>query len=139
MAEVINNLFVGSANSVSSMLKFSLIVNCTKDIPFPKYETKCIRVPVDDSPDNSPYFIEYIQGLNILEKINEALTNNLCVLVHCYAGINRSCSLVACYLMKYRYMTANEAVRFLQTRHCDAFYGAQTNHIASAFSSEVKN
>lgn len=139
MNEVINNLFVGSANSVSSILHFSLVVNCTKDIPFPKYETKCIRVPVDDSQENTNLFIEYIQGHQVLEQIHDALTNNQRVLVHCYAGINRSCSLVACYLMKYRNMTANEAVRFLQTRHCDAFYGTSTNHIAIAFSNEEKN
>jgi hypothetical protein len=133
MNEVTDNLFVGSANSASSIIPFSLVVNCTKDIPFPKYETKCIRVPVDDSPENTNLFIEYIQGQRILEQIHEALTNNRSVLVHCYAGVNRSCSVVACYLVKYRNMTANDAIRFLQTKHCDAFYGTRENHIVSAF------
>lgn len=133
MDEVIDNLFVGSASSVSSIIHFSLVVNCTRDIRFPKYETKCIRVPVDDSPDNTNLFIEYIQGHQVLEQIHEALTNNRRVLVHCYAGINRSCSVVACYLMKYRNMTANEAVRFLQTKHFDAFYGVKDIPIVSSF------
>jgi hypothetical protein len=139
MDEVIDNLFVGSADSVSSIIPFSLVVNCTKDMPFPKYETKCIRVSVDDSPENTNLFIEYIKGHCVLEQIHEALTNKLRVLVYCYAGINRSCSVVVCYLMKYRNMTANEAVRFLQTKHCDAFYGVTTNHIATTYSNEVKN
>ena len=136
MDEVINNLCVGSANSVSSIIHFSLVVNCTKNIPFPKYETKCIRVPIDDSPENTNLFIEYIQGQRILEKIHDALTNNQRVLVHCYAGINRSCSLVACYLVKYQNMTANEAVSFLQTRHCDAFYGVKNVPIVSVFAEQ---
>jgi hypothetical protein len=140
MDEVINNLFVGSANSVSSIIHFSLVVNCTKDIPFPKYETKCIRVPVDDSPENINLFIEYIQGQRVLEQIHEALTNNLRVLVHCYAGINRSCSVVACYLVKYRNMTGDEAVRFLQTKHADTFYGVKDIPIVSEFyEQQLKN
>jgi predicted protein tyrosine phosphatase len=133
MDEVIDNLFVGSANSASSIIHFSLVVNCTRDIPFPKYETKCLRIPVDDSPDNAEYFIEYMNKTCVLEQIHESLINNQRVLVHCYAGINRSCSVIACYLMKYRNMTAKESIHFLQTRHCDAFYGISNNHIVSAF------
>lgn len=43
--------------------------------------------------------------------INNAIKNKGTILVHCFAGISRSSSLVIAYLMKYQKMTMNQALK----------------------------
>lgn len=47
--------------------------------------------------------------------IDSALRANGQVLVHCHAGISRSATIVAAYLMIKRHMTAQEAIRVIRT------------------------
>ena len=131
--EIIGRLFIGSADAVFSIIQFSLIVNCTKDISFPKYETECIRVSVDDSADNAYEFLECLKNTNVLERIHKVLTNNQRVLVHGY--INRSCIVMACYLIKYHCMSDKDALIYIKNKHNVAFYG-DNNHIVTLF---IKN
>jgi protein-tyrosine phosphatase len=60
---------------------------------------------------------------NVLEKIYEHVSNKKPVLVHCHAGMQRSCAVVACYLIKYNYMEPTSAIQFIRFKRPIAFFG----------------
>ena len=68
--------------------------------------------------------------MDVLEKINTAINNNNKVLVHCYAGQQRSCAVVACYLIKYNNMNPYTAVNYIKMKRRIAFFG-EINFIAA--------
>jgi protein-tyrosine phosphatase len=124
--EIINYLYNGNSNSLKCEdIQFTTIVNCTKDIPFPSYckPENCIRIPINDNPDECQQLLYILNENNVLEKINNSIINKEPVLVHCSAGMQRSCAVVACYLMKYYNLDPNTAILHIQSRRPIAFFG----------------
>jgi protein tyrosine/serine phosphatase len=130
--KIVDYLFVGSIRALQCDNKFDMIVNCTKDslIAFPDYCKNCIRIPVADDPQESTKFIELLCQTNVLEKINNAVENKENVLIHCFAGQQRSCALVACYLIKYHDMTPEKAINYIRVKRRIAFFG-EVNFISA--------
>ena len=120
---IINNVYIGNRNSVAHHRDFSLIINCTKsDVSFPTdCFSVCIRLPVEDIPDEAIKLYHLICDNQILELIHMSHGK---VLVHCNAGRQRSCAVVACYLVKYHNMTPDDAVLFIKSKRREAFFGA---------------
>jgi protein-tyrosine phosphatase len=50
------------------------------------------------------------------------IENKRSVLVHCSMGIQRSCTVVACYLIKYYKMTPGEAIKCIKSKRPIAFF-----------------
>jgi protein-tyrosine phosphatase len=67
--------------------------------------------------------IKYMDETNILERMNEYIRKNEPVLVHCYAGMQRSCAVVACYLIKYYGVTPSVAMDHIKKNRPVAFFG----------------
>ena len=122
-SEICDFLYVGSANAITHANKFDLIINCTPDMREPKQYKQCIRLPINDDPDDIENALSILNETRVLAIIDTAITNRQHVLVHCYAGEQRSCAIVACYLIRYRCMTSFEAVTYIQERHEPAFNG----------------
>ena len=59
-----------------------------------------------------------------LYMIHLYLSYDLKVLVHCSQGIQRSCAVVACYLVKYKNMDVLESINFIKQKRPIAFFGA---------------
>jgi protein-tyrosine phosphatase len=103
-----------------------MIVNCTKEyeISFPNnYETKCIRISVKDDPFDSSILLSILQNTDVLEQIHTNLTNNKSVLVHCSKGQQRSCAVIACYLIGYYQMKIDKAIEYIKSKRPIAFFG----------------
>ena len=124
--KIIEYLYLGSANALKQTDHvFSLIVNCTRDGEIainPKLSATAIRISIDDDPKESDKLLTILKDLNVLEQIHTHIKNQQNVLVHCMMGMQRSCAVVACYLMKYCYQTPAETVKYIQTKRPIAFF-----------------
>jgi protein-tyrosine phosphatase len=117
---IVAHLYIGDIDSLKYSSLFRYIVNCTKHISsLPTIETT--RIAINDHPSESEKLLKEVESTNVLEKIHKARLKNKNVLVHCHAGMQRSCAVVALYLIKYYNMTPEEIFRFLPTKRPIAF------------------
>lgn len=117
---ILSHLYIGGIDSLKSASLFRYIVNCTRHIPsIPTIETT--RIAVHDDPEESINLLNDVDKTHVLEKIHNARLKGRNVLVHCHAGMQRSCAIVAMYLMKYYSMTPEDVFRFLPTKRTIAF------------------
>jgi len=143
MNEIFPGLYIGNAQA-SSMFgqQFDLVVNCTPQLPFaprldPSEPGTCIRVAIDDHPSRNYEMLQIANHGGVLEAIHDALPKK--VLVHCAAGMQRSCTIVAFYMMKYYKFSLNDAMAFIRQQRPVAFYGGATFSPAlSAFEREQR-
>ena len=119
---IVNNLYLGNYKSPDFCNgKVSLIINCTKDLPLT--ETETIRIPINDDPSECDNLLQFIEDNSILEKIHSTIVGGKSVLVHCKAGAQRSCAVVALYLIKYYKTQPDEAIAYIKKHRAIAFFG----------------
>jgi protein-tyrosine phosphatase len=129
--EIVPHLYLGSIKALGTydykaldyymivdLIKYTLLTD-KKISPNQIY----INLPVHDSPDECDTLLSLIKESCVLEKIHLALQENKPVLVHCFVGMQRSCALVACYLIKYHTMTPDEAIDYIKCKRPIAFFG----------------
>ncbi len=123
--EIIGYLFLGNSRSLEYS-KFDVIVNCTKEneVHFPtNYNPLCIRIPIKDDPYEYKKLLNILDETNVLEEIHTSIKNKKYVLVHCLMGQQRSCAVVACYLIKYHNLTPIQSIEFIISKRPIAFFG----------------
>ena len=104
-----------------------LVVNASPSIPF-FYEDiveEYIRLDVEDDLSQASVnkFLDEIH--DILDKMHYYIRSGNNVFVHCYAGRQRSCAIVACYLLKYCnsfIKHPEDAILYIMGRRPEAFY-----------------
>lgn len=146
MNEIFPGLYIGNAQA-SSMFgqQFDLVVNCTPQLPFaprldPSEPGTCIRVAIDDHPSRNYEMLHIANHGGVLESIHNTLNAKNKVLVHCAAGMQRSCAIVAFYMIKYHKFSLNDAMSFIRQQRPVAFHGGATFLPAlSAFEREHRN
>ncbi|KAM6151633.1 dual specificity protein phosphatase 9 [Rhynchocyon petersi] len=111
--QILPNLYLGSAQDSANLdslasLGIHYILNVTPNLPniFEKngiFHYK--QIPISDhwSQNLSQFFPEAI------DFIDQALSQNLGVLVHCLAGVSRSVTVIVAYLMQKHHFSLNDA------------------------------
>jgi protein-tyrosine phosphatase len=114
----LENLYLGSVGAaynfqVLQQLKISSILTVCECLPpkFPNdFEYKVIQVTDEPSVKLSLYFKE------ATDFIRKAINEGKGVLVHCFAGVSRSASIVIAYLIKYHKMEFNSAFNYVKNK-----------------------
>ena len=124
--EILPNLWLGSILAAKNKSFFdanniNIVVNCSTDIPFYSNYTVNVRVPVNDNlkPEEIEKLLKYLPITT--DFINKNLLNGKNILVHCYAGKQRSAAMIAAYLIKYANMTVADSIQSIQTKRAVAF------------------
>ena len=130
---ILNNppLFIGSEENAvdaafltGSSNKIKLIINVTRDVPTPfKQNIRTLRFGTDDHPDEWERMLSFFP--RACREIHEARQRGEAVLVHCVAGVSRSSTIVAAYLMFSSGKTAQEAVSYIQKKKPETFGGSR--------------
>lgn len=129
--KIISKLYLGNYQAAKDPVffkekKIRAVLNCTKDIPNHfacKKDIEYMRIPVDDSLRETdfkkmyeffPVIVEFIHKHVVLQKQN--------ILVHCYAGRQRSAISVAAYLVAKMGMTPADACKYIMDKRKEAFH-----------------
>lgn len=119
--EIVPHLYLSNYQDALSVPKDFFVINCSKDLPMVQTKGGGTRLYVDDSPHsietmtkNLPIMIKYIE---------EHVKENKNVLVHCFAGQQRSATVIAAYLMKTKGLSTEDAIAFVKSKKQDAFAG----------------
>ena len=125
--KIINNIYLGNYNDSlnNQFIKdFSLIINCSKDLPFNdniNNNTKKIRISINDDLSNKSN-IELYNYLNYITNIIHNYTiNKQKIFIYCYAGKQRSPSVIAAYLIKYYNFSIYEAINYIKQKKNNTF------------------
>jgi predicted protein tyrosine phosphatase len=102
-----------------------LVVNCTKDIAVPGWYAelgiRAVRLPINDHDSTGDNATLARDIESVLDAVHEARGRGECVLVHCYAGMQRSATVVACYLMRHFNYRPEHAVFYVRHKRPIAF------------------
>jgi protein-tyrosine phosphatase len=129
--KIMNRIYLGNIQASKDKdffhkKKIRAVLNCTKDIPntFRSDESvEYMRIPIDDSLKEvdfekalkfMPAAIEFIHKHVVLQKEN--------VLIHCYAGRQRSAIMVAAYLVGKLGMSPKQACKYILEKRPEAFH-----------------
>jgi protein-tyrosine phosphatase len=118
-AEIVPNLWLGNIKASRNKdfihkNKINCIINCTKNYDFDDTmllpDTKKIRLPVSDTgtPEAEQELLKLLD--RAVTYIQRQLINGDRVLVHCYAGKQRSVAVVVAYIIKYCSVNRDKAL-----------------------------
>ena len=122
--EIIPNLWLGNIKDSQDTIfikSIDIIINCTKDLPFQDDTKPCIRISIEDNLEA----IEIANLYKYLDKVTSYIHKHLKsgnkILVHCFAGKQRSASIVCAYLMRYCGLSLSNTTQLLQTKRIIVF------------------
>jgi protein-tyrosine phosphatase len=114
VSEIIPNLYLTGLENVNDYVfqKYNIkhVVSVMANAPQLTINQKII--PILDTKDQ--HISQYFDSS--YEFIENAIQNNECVLVHCYAGISRSSTIVASYIMKKFNMNSTDTVQLIKSK-----------------------
>lgn len=95
MSKIIENLWLGNINDSQneSFIKtnnINVVVNCTKDIPFVPVVHFKYRIPVNDDLQDKSFQEMYAAITHIIPVLIEHVNRGDRILIHCFAGMQRS-------------------------------------------------
>lgn len=122
--EILSGLWLGNivdAKNKEFINSLDMVINCSKDIPFLSKNTKNIRIPVDDNLEEKEIKNLFKFLPKVTSYIHSALNNNKNILVHCYAGKQRSASVIVAYLIRYLNISLEKAILLVKSKRIIIF------------------
>ena len=110
--EIVPHLYLTSGLAATELnvrdLNVRLVINATVELPYVNLgkNVDIVKIAVRDS--DREQLINYFDQVSKL--IDDRVSRNENVLVHCLAGVSRSASLCAAYLMKYQGYSLSRAL-----------------------------
>lgn len=102
--------------------KIKVILNCTKNIKFINLPNiKKIRISVNDSLKHEDIVSLYNYLPSTVDLIEKHMNNMEPMIIHCYAGQQRSATVIAAFLIKNTNLTYLESIIFIQSKKKNAF------------------
>ena len=124
---IVPYLYLGNCESISSenlnTLGIELVINATKTCPFQLEDgiIRNIRIPIDDDLSMSTNIKMYRYIKLILPIVDSYIKNKKPVFINCMAGMQRSATIVAAYLIEYRGYNVESAIYYIRKRRPIAF------------------
>lgn len=102
----------------------TVVFNCTKDLPFSPRILRKYRVPVDDNLE--PQEISNMEhwAAEIVMKVIMEYKRGNSILIHCYAGMQRSAAVMAMVVIALTKQPMDSVVAFLREKRPVAFFPA---------------
>jgi len=125
--EIIPRLWLGDRESSLDehfirQNNIQVVFNCSKDLPFSHLIPIQYRVPVDDNLQEDEIRNMELWSSEISLKLMKEYLQGRTILVHCYAGRQRSAASVAFMLIAYHNIHALDAMKFIKDRRPVAFH-----------------
>ena len=128
-SEIIPGVFVASAREARDPDFFRRhnvrrVVNCTRDIPCFFDDILYYRIPVWDAPDSEN---NQVMAQNLLHAVRFVHDRppGTAVLIHCAAGVSRSCTVAAAVLRTCCCDSIDKALAWIVDRRPIAFFGGR--------------
>jgi len=81
---------------------------------------------------------EFVDLVSAVDFIHRRITNNEPVMVHCLAGLGRTGTILACYLVKYQKMSADEAIQKVRDERPGSIQSYPQEEIIFRFSKSLQ-
>ena len=91
------------------------VFNCSKDLPFHSSIKRRYRIPVDDNLKTEEIRNLELWSFEIVYKVTKEHKQGN-ILIHCYAGMQRSAAVCAMYLIANKNMKKDDAIRYLKEK-----------------------
>ena len=82
---------------------------------------------------------EFVDLGSAVDFIHRRITNNEPVMVHCLAGLGRTGTILACYLVKYQNMSADEAIQKVREARSGSIQSYPQEEIIFRFSKSLQH
>jgi predicted protein tyrosine phosphatase len=100
----------------------SVVFNCTKDLPFTDLPVKKYRVPVDDNLQKQELDNMETWGPEAVYKVLAEYHRGETILIHCFAGMQRSAAIMAMTLIVLSDKPADTVIAFIRSKRPIAFF-----------------
>ena len=118
---ITDTLYIGDENAVkNNASNFDLIINTSNSVKCPS-APECMFFPIANSEGDVLKYFNLIKTTGVIEKIRSFIQNKKKVLINCTQGMHRSCTMAACYYMKYNNMNVDQVMKFLKSKRKVAF------------------
>jgi len=81
---------------------------------------------------------EFVDLVSAVDFVHRRITNNEPVMVHCLAGLGRTGTILACYLVKYQNMSADEAIQKVREERPGSIQSYPQEEIIFRFSKSLQ-
>jgi protein-tyrosine phosphatase len=114
----LGDIFSSTNETFLSDKKITAVINCTVTLPFSNLRTikHKDRLAVKDNLEKDQIYILYNLIDDFAKLIHDYLDTGHNVLVHCFAGRQRSLAIVAGFIMKYTNLGPDEAVSYIRDK-----------------------